>query len=105
MPNRLEGLEIVEGAGRSEFNVKVVPGASRTHIAGLLGSALKVTVAAPPEGGRANAALVGCLAQQLGVKKGQVEVIAGLTRPLKRVRVNGLTATDVRQRLTAAGSA
>lgn len=92
-------LEIAPCPGGVEFRVKVVPGASHTRIAGLLGGVLKATVAAPPEGGRANAALLELLADRLAVKKGQLAIVGGATQRLKRIRVSGLTADQARQRL------
>ena len=41
-----------------ELEVKVVPGASRSEVTGWLGDSLKIRVAAPPERGKANAAVV-----------------------------------------------
>jgi uncharacterized protein (TIGR00251 family) len=52
--------------------VKAVPGASRDEIAGVLGGRLKVRVAAPPEGGKANRAIAMLLARAIGVKAGRV---------------------------------
>lgn len=77
--------------------IKVVPGASRTRIAGLLGDRMKVQVAAPPEGGKANAALCELLADLLGVGKASVQVIEGHTQPRKSVRITGITAAKVQQ--------
>jgi len=92
-------LEIVEGAGGVELPVKVVPGASREEVAGMWGTALKIAVTAPPEGGKANAAVKKLLATVLGVKKGDVSILRGQSQPLKRIRVAGLTANEFRQRL------
>jgi uncharacterized protein (TIGR00251 family) len=92
-------LREVDGAVR--FAVKVVPGASRDRIAGVLGDALKVQVAAPPEGGKANAALCELLAQALGVNARDVQVVAGAASPRKTVVVRGVAADDVRRRLDA----
>ncbi len=89
-------------SGAVEFDVKVVPGASRSRVAGVLGAALKVAIAAPPEGGKANAALCALLAEQLGLRSAQVAVIAGHTHPRKHVRVSGLSASELRRRLTQA---
>ncbi|MFI4862378.1 MAG: DUF167 domain-containing protein [Phycisphaerales bacterium JB063] len=79
-----------EGGGLS-IRLKVVPGASRSAVVGVLGDRLKVAVAAPAEGGKANAAVVALLAKALGVGRGEVEVVAGLTQPMKRVAVSGVT--------------
>ena len=49
---------------------------------------LKVYVTAPPEDGRANEAVVEILAKHFGVKRRQVEILAGQTNRNKVVRVN-----------------
>jgi uncharacterized protein len=92
-------LEIQTVQGGVGFVVKVVPGSSRTSIAGTLDSMLKVKVAAPPEKGKANQALIGFLALTLGVRKGDIAITHGLTKPVKHVTVSGLTPQDLRVRL------
>jgi uncharacterized protein (TIGR00251 family) len=82
--------------------VKVVPGASRDAVVGWLGDALKLRVSAPPERGKANAAVVRLIAAVLGVAPGDVEVVAGLTSPRKRVAVAGLGEDEVRARIGTA---
>jgi uncharacterized protein (TIGR00251 family) len=83
------------------LDVKVVPNASRTRIAGVLGDALKVQVAQPPEDGRANRAVEQLLADALGLPAAAVSVVAGHTRPRKTVRLAGLAEADARARLAA----
>ena len=82
-------IKAVEGG--VEIAVKVVPGASRSRLMGLLGDALKVQVAAPAEKGKANAAVAALIAGKLGVAVKAVEIVAGQTTPNKRVRVMGVT--------------
>jgi len=67
-----------------------VPGASRSEIAGILGDRLKVRVAAPPEAGKANRALLDLLRTWLGVR--EVEIVAGRSVAEKTVRVRGLSS-------------
>jgi uncharacterized protein (TIGR00251 family) len=50
------------------LRLKVVPGASRSQLAGVLGDRLKLRIAAPPEAGKANAAVLVLLGQWLGCK-------------------------------------
>ena len=75
--------------------VKAVPGASRDAVAGRLGERLKVRVAAPPEGGKANKAICALLAAELGVRPSDAEVVQGLGRAEKVVRIAGVTAAAV----------
>ena len=77
--------------------VKVVPNASRNQIVGLLGEALKVKVAQPPEGGRANKAVERLLAEACGLPAGAVQVIAGQTQAYKSVLLAGATAEMVKR--------
>jgi uncharacterized protein len=79
--------------------VKVVPGAARDRIVGVLGDALKIQVAAPPEKGRANDAVESLLAKALGIKRRDVRVTGGHTSPRKTILVRSLTAEVVRKRL------
>ncbi len=70
------------------LKVKVVPGASRDAVVGPLGDALKVRVAAPPEGGKANQAVIRLLAAHFGVSPKQVRIVAGRTSALKTVEID-----------------
>lgn len=73
--------------GELTIRVKAVPGSSRDRIAGPLGDRLKVCVAAPPEGGRANEAIASVLARALGVAQRSVVLRSGATTPLKEFAV------------------
>jgi uncharacterized protein len=79
--------------------VKAVPGASRDEIAGVLGGRLKVRVAAPPEGGKANRAIAMLLARAIGVKTGQISIESGQSNPEKIVRIAGCSVDLVRSAL------
>ncbi len=83
------------------IDVKVVPGASRSRIAGPHGDALKVQVAAAPERGRANDAVCDLLSEKLGVPRRNVVVVRGTTSPRKSVRVEGLAPAEVARRLAS----
>ena len=54
---------------------------------------------APPEGGRANAALAVLLADALGVRRDQVNVVAGTASRRKIVEIDGLEPDEIAQRL------
>lgn len=74
-----------------ELRVKVVPGARQARVAGRLGDRLKLAVSAPPEDGKANAAVCALVAGLLGVGPRQVRVVAGPTRPQKTLAVEGVS--------------
>ncbi|MCZ7648942.1 MAG: DUF167 domain-containing protein [Planctomycetota bacterium] len=92
-------FEIRAAPGGVEFAVHASPGSSKAGVRGLHGAALKVAVNAPPEKGKANAALERLLAEVLGVPPKAVTVVAGLASRQKRVRVQGLDAQTARKRL------
>jgi uncharacterized protein len=90
-----------EGDGALAFDVRVVPRASKSGVAGEHGGALRVRVAAPPVEGAANEELVRTLARALGVPTRAVEIVGGLASKNKRVRVRG--ASPARLARLAAG--
>ncbi len=73
-----------------ELRLKVVPGASCAALAGVLGDRLKVRVAEPAEGGKANRAVLALLHDWLD--GASLELVLGHTTPLKTVRVRGRSA-------------
>ena len=81
------------------LSVKVVPRASRDEVIGWSGGVLRLRVSAPPQDGRANAAVVALLAAALGVRKRAVAICAGHAAARKRVAIEGLTRSEVERRL------
>ena len=92
-------IPVRDTADGATFAVKVHPRAKREGIAGELGEALKLTVAAPPVEGRANEACVRLLAQALGVPRSSVTVAAGGSGRQKLIRIAGMSAEELRARL------
>ncbi len=88
------------------LRLRVTPKASRNAVAGLAdtaagGKALKVTVTAVPEGGKANEAVVRLLAKAWKLPRTSLTVVAGATDRNKIVHVAGDPAALMR-RLRAA---
>ena len=81
------------------ITVRVTPRASRDEVIGWREGALRVRLRAPPVEGRANEALRRMLAERLGVAPSAVQIVSGETSRVKRVRVEGMTESDVEQRL------
>ncbi len=79
--------------------VKVVPGASRTRYLGEYDKRARIAVAAPPEKGKANKAVIALLADLLGVRKRDVTIVAGATSAVKTIRIKGVTVETVRTAL------
>lgn len=90
-----------EGPGSVLIDIKAVPGASRDQIVGPLGDRLKIRVSAPPEGGRANAAIRGLLAGALGIPARNVEIIRGASTATKTARASGVAIEDAMRALGA----
>lgn len=84
----------VTAEGDVVLRLHVQPGAGRTAVAGKHGDALKVRVAAPPEGGRANEAVIALVAETLGVGKDAVTLTSGESSRSKRVKISGVGPDD-----------
>jgi len=70
------------------LRVKVIPRSAKTEIAGEMSDGtLKVKIAAPPEKGKANAALCAFLAEHFKVPQNAVTIVSGHSAALKLVRV------------------
>jgi uncharacterized protein (TIGR00251 family) len=83
--------------------VRVQPGARRNALVDRLANGdWKIAVSAPPEGGRANEAVVELLAELLGVKRREVTVARGTSSRAKSIEVTGLETGEAERRLAAA---
>jgi uncharacterized protein (TIGR00251 family) len=98
----VDDLFDVSGDDAIVLRLHVQPGAGRTAVVGVHGDALKVRVAAAPEGGRANAAVLNLVATTIGVKEDAVELTSGQSSRSKRVKVSGVDVDEVRRLLTEA---
>ena len=79
--------------------VRAQPGAKKDAVLGRHGEAVKVAVTAPPEDGRANAALVEYLKSWLRVKRSQVELLSGEKNRNKVFLIRGLTVEELAARV------
>jgi uncharacterized protein len=84
------------------FSVKVHPRARLERIAGVLGTALKLEIAAAPVDGKANEACIRFFAHLLKVPRSSVTIAAGNRSRNKVIRVVGISAARVEEALTAA---
>jgi uncharacterized protein (TIGR00251 family) len=100
--SRPEAARAVEGGIR--LRLKVQPKARREAVVGWTpdpdGVALKLAVGAPPEDGKANAAVIALLAETLGVAKSAISVVSGATDRRKLVEIRG-DETELRAALDA----
>jgi uncharacterized protein (TIGR00251 family) len=81
------------------IRVRVQPRASHEGIAGEQDGAIVIRVNAPPEGGRANRAVVKLVARRLGVAQSAVEVARGASSRDKVLRIDGVSDEHARQAL------
>ena len=81
--------------------MRVVPNAKKTEVVGLYGTAIKLKVASPALEGKANAAVLAFVAHASGKGSGSAELISGDKSRDKVVRVNGLSASELRSILLA----
>jgi uncharacterized protein (TIGR00251 family) len=93
-------IPVQQTSGGVTFAVKVQPRAKRNAVVGEVGEALKISLTAPPVDGKANAACIEFFANLLKVPRSSVTIAAGQSSRNKVIRVVGLPAEQIRERLT-----
>jgi uncharacterized protein (TIGR00251 family) len=91
-------------AARARLRLRVAPRSSRTRVVGRHGDGWKVAVAAAPERGKANEAVVELLAGTLGLPRRDVSVVSGHTGREKIVELGGLAPDEIDRRLASAAA-
>jgi len=82
------------------LRVQVQTRASRDEVVGPHGDALKIRITAAPVAGAANKHLLKLLAKRLKVARSQMSIASGATSRAKSIAIEGISAEEVRQRLT-----
>jgi uncharacterized protein len=86
----------------TRLRLRVSPGSKNPGIVGRHGNSWKVRVAAPAEGGRANAAVVRLLADAVSLPADAVSVVSGHGARDKIVALAGIDASLTERRLMSA---
>jgi uncharacterized protein (TIGR00251 family) len=93
-------IDLKETAGGVLLPVRAQPGSRRNGAQGFHHGALKVAVTQIAEKGKANRAVLEVVADVLGIKRSQVELVSGETSRDKVIRVSGLSPDEIRRRLS-----
>jgi len=91
---------VVKEKTSTTIKMKVLPRSSSNSIEGLENGEWKVKLTAPPVEGAANTALIHYLSDVLGVPRRFVTIIGGQNSRNKLVQIDGLTAAEVKHKLS-----
>lgn len=80
-------------------SVKVIPKSSCNKIVGWENGELKIKIAAPPDKGQANDALIAFLADCLDISKSSITLLRGDTARHKRLQIDGLSPEQFQQHI------
>lgn len=90
-------------APKTRLRLRVAPGTAKTAVVGRHGEGWKLRVAAPPERGKANDAVVSFLADTLSVPRASVSIVSGASSRDKIVELAGIGQDEIERRLATAG--
>lgn len=93
-------IQIREHPDGCILSVRAQPGARRDTIVGEHAGMLKVAVSAPPDKGRANEAIIEVLAQAMGIKRAQIELVSGATSRQKQFLLRGISMSELQGKLS-----
>ena len=83
----------------TRLRLRVSPGSRRSEIVGRHGDSWKIRVAAPPEDGRANDAVVELLSKQLRIPRRSISIVSGRGSRDKVVQMAGIDRAESDRRL------
>ena len=95
-------IELAAHADGIVLPVRARAGGRRSGIQGEQGGALKVSVTQVAEKGKANKAILVVLSKELGLRKSQIDLVAGQTSPDKRFLVRRITRQELEERIRRA---
>ncbi|MFA4833471.1 MAG: DUF167 domain-containing protein [Patescibacteria group bacterium] len=79
----------LEKDGALYLKIKARPGAAGTEVKEIMADkTVKINIAAPADKGKANRELVKFLAEEFGVKTGDVKIIKGEKEKIKIIKIN-----------------
>ena len=81
--------------------VRAQPGARKNAVLGEHAGALKISVTAPPEDGRANDALEELIHVVLQVKRSQVALLSGRTNRNKVFLIQGISVEELAEKVAS----
>ena len=85
----------------ARLTVKVHPRANRSAVAGRLGDAWKLSLAAPPVEGKANDECIRLLAEIAHVPRARVRILTGATSRTKLVDIEGVDQAEMDRRMAS----
>jgi hypothetical protein len=89
----------------ARLTLRVSPGAARSVVVGRHGAGWKVRVAAPPEDGKANDAVVRLLSDTLALPARDVQIVSGRSSRDKIIALEGMQPAEIERRLAEASGA
>lgn len=95
-------LDLTEHCDGVILPVRAQPGGKGNAIRGEQAGALKVSVTQVAEKGKANQAVIEVLADQLDLKRSQIELLSGETQREKKFLVRGITRDELSAKIAAA---
>jgi uncharacterized protein len=107
LPSEFAMISLHETPAGVTFTLKIHPRAKKNAITGVVGDALKLSLTAPPSGGRANQACIEFLSELLHVPRSCITIASGHTSRRKGIRLTGVSIEMIKttlEKLVSAGN-